>query len=188
LEVLSAVLAVVILLSIVTCLNLLLTFGVIRRLRVHTEILRTGGSGAARDADIMLPAGSRPTPFAAATTTAGEPLTSDDLRGALVGFFSHTCDGCRQQLPEFVRLAQSLGREQVVTVVVDGDAEANRATLAALEPVARVVTEPHGGPLQRAFAVLGFPAMGVLDAEGRVTGTTMAVTDLPALLPDRLPV
>ncbi|MEE6262203.1 TlpA family protein disulfide reductase [Plantactinospora sonchi] len=185
---LSAVLvAVVVLLSMVTGLNLLLTFGMIRRLRVHSEILRAGRSGAASNADIMLPAGAWPAPFAGATTTAGEPLTRDDLRGVLVGFFAHDCDGCRRQLPEFVTLVRSLGRERVVAVVVDGDADANRATLAALEPVARVVTEPHDGPLQRAFAVRGFPAMGVLDADGRVTGATMAVTHLPAFLPDRLP-
>jgi hypothetical protein len=184
LEVLSAVLvAVVVVLSIVTGLNLLLTFGVIRRLRLHSEVLRTGGSGAVSDADIMLPVGARPAPFAPATTTAGEPLAHDDLRGVLVGFFSHDCDGCRRQLPEFVTLVGSLGPERVVAVVVDGDANANRAILAALEPVARVVTEAHGGPLQRAFAVQGFPAMGVLDADGRVTRATMAVTDLPVVLP-----
>ncbi len=179
--------AAVVLLSVVTGLNLLLTFGVIRRLRLHSELIRAGRPGAVNDADIMLPAGAEPAPFAPATTTAGEPLTRNDLRGVLVGFFSHDCAGCRRQLPEFVTLVRSLRRDRVVAVVVDGDADANRATLAALEPVARVVTEPRDGPLQRAFAVLGFPAMGVLDADGRVTGTTMAVTELPALLPDRLP-
>lgn len=175
--------AVVVVLSIVTGLNLLLTFGVIRRLRLHSEALRTGGSGAASDADIMLPAGARPAPFASATTTAGEPLTHEDLRDVVVGFFSHDCAGCRRQLPDFVALVGSLGRERVVAVVVDSDADASRATRAALEPVARVVTEPHGGPLQRAFAVQGFPAMGVLDADGRMIRATMAVTELPALLP-----
>lgn len=177
--------AVVMLLAVFSALNLLLTFGVIRRLRVHDAML--GRTARAGMPDVLLAAGGEPQQFEPVATTSGAPLTRDDLRGAVVAFFSHDCAGCREQVPAFVELARTLEPGRVVAVVA-GDPAANRQLVGTLEPVARVTVEPHQGPVQRAFAARGFPAMCVLDGDGMVEGTATTVEALSALLAGRVTV
>lgn len=177
--------AAVTLFAVFSALNLLLTFGVIRRLRVHDTML--GRTARAGMPDVLLAAGGEPQPFEPVATTSGGPLTRDDLRGAVVAFFSHDCAGCREQAPAFVELARALEPGRVVAVVA-GDPAANRELVGALEPFARVTVEPHQGPVQRAFAVRGFPAMCVLDGDGLIEGTATTVDALSALLAGRVTV
>ncbi|MGI5145071.1 TlpA family protein disulfide reductase [Plantactinospora sp. CA-294935] len=169
-----------VLIGLVAGANLIFTYGVIRRLREHTARLDATGAGRP-EFDLILAAGAEPGPLAPVRTTTGEALGPDDLAGgALVGFFSPDCAPCREQAPRFAERAAAGGRERVLAVAV-GTPEATGELVALLEPVARVVIEVEEGPLHRAFAVQGYPAMCVLDADGRVKAAGSAVDRLPEL-------
>ena len=158
--------AAVVLVGLLGVLNLLLTVGVIRRLRRQS---------AAPAAD-SLPPGTRIPQFAA-TTTSGEPI-SDELLGtpALIGFFSHGCRPCEDLLPLFVERARGTS-DAVLAVVVSAPGEDSAAEAGLLAEVARVVTEPPQGPLQTAFGVNAFPTVLTVGA-----GDTIVTSghDLPA--------
>ena len=111
--------AVVAVVGVVVVLNLLLTVGVVRRLREHTERLATlGGSPGAA----TLAAGQRVGEFAT-TAIGGEPVACDLLPGrALVGAFTSGCGACAERLPDFLVRAKGfpafglLDAERVVVV------------------------------------------------------------------------
>jgi hypothetical protein len=170
--------ALVVLVGTVATLNLLLTVGVIRRLRQHTEKL-ADLSAMGAPADIMIGAGERVGEFAA-TTTDGEPISRDLLAGqTLVGVLSPDCSACKERLPEFVSRAETFpgGRGQVLAVLA-GEAEQVEPYRKELAPVARVVIEsPMDGPIATALKVQGFPAFAVLDSTGTV------VDQLPVVSP-----
>lgn len=158
------------LVGVLAAVNLLFTFGVIRRLREHTAELaklRSGGAGR-DDSAVALPAGSRIGDFLAESVD-GHPVTLDSLGSRpLVGFFSPSCSPCKERLPGFVAHAASRpgGRDGILAVIAGSPDEA-AALLEQLRPVATVVVEPDRGPVQQAFAVDGFPAF-VLAEGGRV--------------------
>ncbi|KOX16328.1 redoxin family protein [Nocardiopsis sp. NRRL B-16309] len=164
-------------------LNLLLTVGVIRRLKEHTALigeLRSSASGA--PVQIMLPAGEEVGDFSARTTD-GAAVSRGTLGGeTLVGVFSPGCSACAEQMPLFTELAASFpgGRDRVLAVVV-GDAEESAEEVAALTPVARVVQEAHGGDASAALGVNGFPALARIDAAGRVLASGYSVSDVEVL-------
>jgi len=140
-------------------LNLLLTVGVIRRLR------ETATADGAHDRRDILGVGRTPSDFAA-TDTDGRPLSRGDLTGTvLVGFFSTTCSACVDELPLFVTRAGDHpgGRDQVLAVV-DGDPSAVGGMVSQLTGVARVVAEDAPGPVATAFQVEAFPSWCLLDS------------------------
>lgn len=170
----------IVLLGLVAGTNLIFTYGVVRRLREHTTRLDAMAAGQP-EPDLILPAGAEPSPFDPVLTTTGESIGRDDLAGgALVGFFSASCAPCREQAPRFAERAAAGDRGRVLAVAV-GTPEATRDLVTLLEPVARVVVEIEEGPLHRAFAVQGYPAMCVLDGDGRVKAPASAVERLPEL-------
>ncbi|MGK5552103.1 TlpA family protein disulfide reductase [Actinomadura kijaniata] len=172
--------AAVVLVGALCLLDLLLTLGVIRRLREHTaalEGLLARGGGGRPPGDDLPAAGDAVAPFAA-TATDGTPVTAESLAGrVIVAFLSTECDACRGQLPRFVEQARGQGRDRVLGVVV-GDAAAAEDMVAALEPVARVAVEPVGAAISAAFGVSAYPSYVVVE-DGRVTGTAVSVTLLP---------
>jgi thiol-disulfide isomerase/thioredoxin len=146
-------------------LNLLLTTGVIRRLREHTDLL----SGPRPDfsADVIAP-GKRPAEFTAADA-GGTPVgRADAERAGLVAFFAPDCPACKQSLPDFLAVA-ARSAEPVLAVVaggLDDDGRPDPAAaglLAELGRVARVVPEPHAGPVSEAFGVVAYPSWVLLD-------------------------
>jgi hypothetical protein len=156
-----------------TLLNLLLTFGIIRRLRQRPATGPATYPG-------VLPSGSLVGDFAARDLRQ-QPLSRADLDGrTLVGFFSPGCDACSEQLPAFVAAARSadFGPRHSWAVVV-GDAESASPYLPSLEPVARVALQNEDDSLLSAFSVQAFPAFFVVDATGRVVAGGAAVDDLP---------
>lgn len=170
----AVLVAAVVVVGLLGLVNLLFSFGVIRRLRVHTEILDSlsqrgpGGEPLA----VMLEAGSTIADFDS-DTVAGERVSRDDLVGTtLVGVFSPGCSGCEAQLGRFVEYAAAHpgGRGHTLAVVV-GE-EANSASyVEQLGPVARVVRESPDGPVSKALAVRGFPAFALVDGDRvRVSG------------------
>lgn len=148
-------------------LDLVLTVGVIRRLREHSTLITEMGGG--QPPAPMLETGETAGAFEALSTT-GEVVSRAGLSGnTLVAVFSPDCSACKAQLPAFVRLARSFtgGRDQVVAVVAEmgGDAEPYRLEL---EPVARVVIEREGTGINQALQVRAFPAFGILGEGGEV--------------------
>jgi peroxiredoxin len=155
----------VVLVGVLGLLNLLLTTGVIRRLREHTELLskRPEGGGP----DLMARPGTTVGAFAA-TTVEGEAVSRDTLLdGTLVGFFTPNCKPCAEQLPRFVAAARELphGYRQVLAVVV-GPPEQTADYAAQLRSVAQVVLEDGHGEVREAFKVRGYPAVCTVDGNG----------------------
>jgi hypothetical protein len=161
-----------------TVLNLLLTLGVIRRLREHTELL--SARPATGPSDLMLGVGQSPESFTA-TTTDDEQISPETLGGGqLVGFFSPTCQPCKEKAPLFAEHAAGGGRTRALAVVVGGPDEVGEL-VTLFEPVARVVVESSldSGSIAHAFKVKGFPAICTLDGDGVVTASGFDLVEAP---------
>jgi thiol-disulfide isomerase/thioredoxin len=156
--------------------NLILTFGVIRRLRTHTDHLsQLLGIGSDRIAPPSATIG-----HFQEITTDGEPVSNQTLTGqTLVGFFSPDCGPCKKLIPDFIEYARAVpgGRQQVLAVVV-GDEVASLEMVAALRPVARVIVEKASGSVAASFAVGGFPAVCLLEDGGTVAASGGQMEDL----------
>ncbi|WP_182881022.1 TlpA family protein disulfide reductase [Microbispora sp. H10949] len=164
----------------VLCLiDLVLTVGVIRRLRTHEEMLaaRPGVSPP-----IVLPPGATIGAFSAVSTD-GVHVSAETLtEPALVGVFSPDCPACGDRLPQFAERARSFpgGRGSVLAVLV-GTEEEVAAQRRALEPVALVLIEEYGTGVTKALRVQGFPSLALLDGHGRVLASGSTLADLDAL-------
>jgi hypothetical protein len=168
-------------------LNLLLSLGVIRRLREHTELIdavyefagSTPGTGSA---------GSGPAPGDTvadfrAVTTGGEPVGRDDLApSTVVAFLAADCKGCHEQLPGFLAWARGQDRQRVLAVVSGHDGAPNDL-VEQLTPVARVVLEDAKPPVARAFGVRSYPRFCVLGPDATLSAVVSAVSRLPVGTP-----
>lgn len=172
----------VVLVGLIAGLNLLFTYGVIRRLKEHTRQIDAISAGHSRRMSPMREPGQEPDGFADQVTTDGQRLARDDLRNMLVGFFSPGCVPCQDQSRVFAQQAAMLGPGRTLAVVA-GNAETAADLLRTLEPATRVLVEPDDGTVQRAFAVSGYPALCVLDDDGRIAAAGHTVASLPDLLP-----
>ncbi|MBW6437242.1 hypothetical protein KZ829_26250 [Actinoplanes hulinensis] len=158
--------------TLLLALNLVLTYGALRRLREHDRLLNPE-QGAA-----MNGVGETVAEFTA-TTTDGPALTRSGLgSGTLAGFFTPGCEPCREKLPEFVRVAavHSAGRDGVLAVVV-GDPESAAADVRLLEPVARVVVASRGDEILTAFGVQAFPSICTLGDHSRIVALGLAASE-----------
>jgi thiol-disulfide isomerase/thioredoxin len=165
--------AAVVLVGVLCVLNLVLTYGVIRRLREHTELLaRPAGVSSGMSADIAT-AGSVVGPFAVSTMS-GESLSEGDLAaGTVVGFYAPGCSACRALVPQFVDAAAAHpgGQDRVLAVVVSGPEEDATEYVSLLSPKATVVVAPHGADIEKAFAVSGYPNFALVGAGGVVSAS-----------------
>lgn len=169
-------------LCVVGLLNLLVSAGIVRRLRELTELVRVqvGGPLATGTTAPMLGAGRTVGPFEA-NTTDGAAVGRALLSGVtLVGVFSPGCAHCRDRMPSFVELAGARDRERVLAVVAGGQPDAIEATdyVTALTPVAQVVREATDGAVTAALRVDGFPAFALLDANGVVLASGVSPDEL----------
>jgi peroxiredoxin len=157
----------VVVVGAVCVVDLVLTFGVIRRLREHTELLNQRiVERAAAPGPIMLEAGATVGDFSVSTTD-GVTVSRADLTGPrLVGFFSPACSACTENMPKYLARAQAHpgGRDAVLSVVVGSEDETGEMAR-QLEPVSRVVRDVEHGEISKAFAVDGYPAYGILDGD-----------------------
>ena len=158
--------------------DLLLTFGVIRRLREHTEQL-AGLRG--QDAPVSgLPYGATPEPFTALTAS-GERLDGPaGLR--VVAFFAAGCSACPERVPAFLDYLRvnEVTRDAVLVVITSSQPEpvSYQERLAEAAPVC---VEPHDGEVTAAFSVRAFPAFCVLDGAGSVSAFSHEPAALPTL-------
>jgi thiol-disulfide isomerase/thioredoxin len=153
----------VVLVGLLCMLNLLLTVGVIRRLRkqaVRTAAVPHMAEGLAIG-ELM--------PQFAATTTDGEPISDELLEGpALIGFFSPSCQPCKELMPRFIDHARRTSAAVLAVVVAGSDQDAE-ADVERLAEVARVVVEAPQAAIQSAFKVAGYPTLLEIGADGTVT-------------------
>lgn len=170
--------SIVAIVGLVCVLDLLLTVGVIRRLREHTQLL-AGASTDGPPPAVMLGPDEQVGSFQAEAVS-GESLTQDLFQEGptLVGVFAHGCSSCEERLPQFVDYAKDFrgGPERVLSVVV-GDAENGPLHLDDLRTVGRVVLESRpGSPVTTALGVKGYPAFAMVDPDGTVrsSGTLLA--------------
>jgi len=167
----------VVVVGVLCLIDLLLTFGVIRRLREHTAMLAP--SQPRGDHVTGLTAGGTPEAF---TATDNEGAVVQGAAGlSVVAFFSASCSVCPKRVPAFVDYvrAHRIGRNEVLAVVI-AQASDSVPYLADLAEVARVCAEPSDDSIERAFAVQAFPAFFVLDAAGTVRGSSYDPAALPA--------
>ncbi|HLJ99770.1 MAG TPA: hypothetical protein VKU39_07665 [Streptosporangiaceae bacterium] len=169
--------AAVILVGVVCLTDLLLTFGVIRRLREHTAML-----GETRGADppvTGLAAGQTPDPFAAVTIDGAAIAGPAGLR--VVAFFSRHCPACPGRISPFIDYVRANHLSQVdVLAVVTGSPDEPVAYLGQLADVAQVCVEEDDDDLAKAFKVSGFPAFCLLSASGAVFASGFDPAALPA--------
>jgi len=165
--------AAVILVGALCTIDLLLTFGVIRRLREHTELLAQGGGPGG---PTVLRPGERVTGVVAVDVD-GRPVPTDV---GLVGFFSPSCVACEQLLPKFADRASGFpgGPDRVLAVIADELPGTGKYEM-ALHGLARIVLEPDSGPLATAFRVTAYPAWCLLDGTGTVLASGHAADPLP---------
>ncbi len=170
------------LLGVLCLVNLVLTVVLVRRVRRNGERI-AAGPGFRRQAG--LPAGAKVGDFTAATVSGASQSLADLAGGrSLVGFFSPTCGPCQRQVPEFTELARTIpgGVAHVLAVVAGEGAEAAEFA-AGLAETASVVIEPAHGPVATAFAARGFPTFYLVDAEGRIEASGLAVSVLADPVP-----
>jgi hypothetical protein len=156
--------AVVVVVGGLCLLDLLLTFGVIRRLREHTSRL----AGVRVEPPLVgLAAGRTPGGFSAVTTFGEEVTGAAGLR--VVAFFSSGCSTCPERVPPFLEYLSRhhIGRDSVLAVVA-ADKSLPAPYLEQLEEVALACVEPPSGEIATAFEVAGFPAFFLLTADGVV--------------------
>ena len=171
-------LSVAVALVAVLCLvDLVLTLGVVRRLRDHSERLALL-QGFGSDEDALRKPGGVVDPFIATSTT-GETVSLDDLaEPALVGFFAPDCPSCEEKLPSFVSYARAFpgGKDRTFAIIAGESGGVKYRT--ALSEVAAVVVERELGPVQKAFGTSGFPAFAVV-VDGVLAQSTQDIADLP---------
>ncbi|MEW9529357.1 hypothetical protein [Microbispora sp. NPDC049125] len=160
----------------VLCLiDLVFTIGVIRRLRLHDQMLSGRPSTFPPP---VLPPGAEIGGFS--VVTADGVYVSDWTMGepTLVGVFSPDCPACHEGLPLFAGRARSFpgGRDNVLAVLV-GTQEEVAAQRRALEPVALVIVEEFGTGLTKALQVEAFPSFAVVDGR-KVVASGTALEDL----------
>lgn len=155
-------------------LDLLLTIGVLRRLREHAELLASTQTETAPG----LAAGARPADFAAISTTGQTISGPAGLRA--VAFFSSSCSVCPGKVAPFLRWVRAarLRPDGVLAVVATESGGADY--IAELSGAASVCLEPQGGSVGNAFQLKGFPSFFLLNADGVIVTSAFD----PDLLPE----
>lgn len=171
--------ASVVFVGVLCLLDLILTFGVIRRLREHTERLSLLATEQSAMDSVMQGAGTEVGDFAAETLS-GDQISRADLAGdMLVAFFTPQCPACSERLPDFITRAKNMpgGRDRVLAIVVGSPTEV-RDLCDRLAPVAQVVRDSDAGPVTQAFGVQGYPAFALL-RDGVVQASHHTLDPLP---------
>ncbi|MGW6934543.1 TlpA family protein disulfide reductase [Lentzea sp. NPDC054927] len=171
----SVLTAAVVVVGILCVLDLLLSFGIIRRLREQNEALRDlREKQAATEPDIMAPAGSA---ISLSAVDAADAADAVDVSGALVGFFSPNCEPCKERVPQFIEYAT--GHRGKVIAIAAGDPDEVADLVVRLGEVAEVVVEEMGGPLHTAFGTTGYPAVCLVDDDSTVVASGWEMSALP---------
>jgi cytochrome c biogenesis protein CcmG/thiol:disulfide interchange protein DsbE len=148
-----------------------------------------GAGWLARGRFLPVGEGSRAPAFTA-RDLAGNPVSSDSLRGqvVLLNLWATWCGPCRREMPSMERLHQRLAGEGLRIVAVSLDAPPGGASVfgAAGGDVAAFVRE-HGltftiwhdptGAVGRTFRTAGLPESYLLDRRGRIVKKVIGATE-----------
>ncbi|WP_328329877.1 hypothetical protein OHA70_07255 [Kribbella sp. NBC_00382] len=177
----SVLSAAVVLVGLIGLLNLVLSFGIIRRLRAQATDQHAHSS---RPKPTIRPTtledGERVVAVDAVTID-GRTVELPFAGPSFVGFFSATCSSCKEQLIPFVVTAERQPAGVQVLAVVGGTDEEAAPYLAELlsgRSEVLIVREQEDGPIQKAFGIMGFPAFTILD-DGVLHGSDFQVSALP---------
>ncbi|GAA3134810.1 TlpA family protein disulfide reductase [Streptomyces echinatus] len=172
----AALTAAVVLVGILCVLDLLLTIGVIKKLREYGP---AGPATAPGGGMTPLRPGEELPDFTAVAVDGALVGRSSLPDGALIAFLAPNCAPCRAKLPELVAYAAAEpgGRDRMLAVVVGAPEECERF-VRELSPVARVVVEPRGGPVCAALRVDAFPATLRVSSDRDHTVVSGHVVDL----------
>jgi hypothetical protein len=173
--------------GLVCLLDLVLTVGVVRRLREHAdhlERLLAAGQGGA----MPLLAPGTTVPSFNGVTVEGEAISFESFGDkALVGFFSPGCAPCESLVGEFVERAMRFGgRDHVLAVLTAAPSRDTSKYLRQLEAVAHVVVEGPNGAVGTAFRANSFPSvylLDIVDGAGAVVASGTSMTNIPAADP-----
>jgi hypothetical protein len=169
-------LAVAVLALAVALLDLLLIFGIVRRLRAQATSGPPYGGQAIPDLGSGPARGSRLPEFTA-VTVGGEAVDESRYTGqaGCIAFVSATCKPCTTALAELGPYLRSAGiGKQQTLVVVEGDPAASRQHAATAAEFAEVVTGEDADRLIVQFAISGFPTL-ITVQDGAVTASAIAV-------------
>ncbi|MFG2039138.1 TlpA family protein disulfide reductase [Dactylosporangium sp. NPDC048998] len=172
--------SVVVLVGAVGLLNLVLTYGVIRRLREHTALLAGPPAGGGSP----WPEVGKKVGAFTATTTTGRPLSTADLpEGAAVGFFRTGCQPCTERMPRFAEYAQAHDAPERFVAVLVGEPEELAEEIRLLTPLAQVVLTQRDSDVLKAFDVSGFPTLVRLGAGQVIAASGLETSTLDAAQP-----
>ena len=167
--VLSAAVTVVGLLGL---LNLLLTLGLVRRLR---ELEAGPAATPPRAGGLVVSAGAAVETHATVDVAGRPVLLPDPDASTVVGFFATDCPSCADSIPAFLARA---GRDRTVAVVT-GPRDDDDAYVRRLAPAGRVVADGDADGLVGAFQVRAYPAFVRLDPDGTVRASGHSLGDVP---------
>ena len=170
------VIAAVVIVGVISIVDLLLTYGVVRRLREHTRQLTALGAGAT--AGLMAAKGSAIGEFSAADTTSAALSRATFTRSTLVGFFTPGCTPCEALLPRFVSAARRWRDSSRPVLAIVAPGAGDDAYAEHLASVARVVVGEHANTVAAAFEVRGFPVVCLVNDGGVVVDDKVDVDRL----------
>lgn len=175
-------------LAVVVLVNLLLTFGVIRRLREHGSTIADAGHGGNLRSSGPPPGSPLPA-FEPATSVTGELISPDWMRAktTIVAFNSEGCVACEQELPALRAHLMDVQSDDVQAVVVlarlssTGEEDPHVADLArSVGDLATIIHERLTGPIQSAFQITSYPSYFMVGPDGTIAAAERRVARLPS--------
>jgi hypothetical protein len=165
--------ASVVLVGILCSFDLVLSLGIIRRLREQHRAI--DGLTRADPAEATVGVGRLVDDFEA-TSTRRNVMSRKASGIRLVGFFSPGCRPCEDQIPAFIDYSEQFAGRTLAVVV--GTASEAVEYVARLETIGDVIVEAQSGPLSTAFHVSSFPALCLIDGDGMVLGNGFTMATL----------
>ncbi len=172
----GALVGFMVLLAGLLALNLLATFGLVRRVREHEQQLSERDATNVR---LGLPVGTPLPPFHVTDASGHDLHPATWPSQVVVAFFSTTCDACRDHLPPFLEWATQHDRDATVCVI-DGPIPDALAMAGSAGSVTRLVLEPAAQRLASAFGITGIPVLFQV-TDGRVTASGTRMQQLPLI-------
>lgn len=169
--------AIVVLLALLVVANMLLTWGVLRRLRTLQAQVDAGVGGPVENG---LHPGDEAPDFSA-LTPAGDAVTRDEVvRGETVLIFlSPHCEACETHLPAVRELGRAGSGSPAALAVVDGTREESGHLMEGLRGDVPVLFAPRESTdmLER-YQVNAYPSSYVVGADGRITASRLGLDEL----------
>lgn len=170
--------AVVVLLAILVVGNLLLTWGMVRRLRSVQEQVE----GIFGPSENGLGPGDEAPDFVGQSLN-GDTVTRDSILRSetVLAFFSPSCDACEAQLPAVRQLAVHPDGTPAVVAVIDGVAAESGHLIEGMRGEVQMLFASRAhNDLLKDYQVNVYPSYYVIGSDGRITGSHTNVNEFLA--------